>query len=213
MKALFERSNRFLDLPIGGGARAALILAAFLLLPVYWLPLWRITAGPPGSGGELRLDIYGHKIEVVRPEPPPDDANALSEDAEPLAPGPSPLNWFPFVVGALALLFLRSAVVGKTAGLLDVIVLYTYFGLFSLWSFGYRAHDSGKSVFPTALVEVSPLPAPLFGSHSVGGVEIRSYPGPGSLVLLAVGLVLAGAMILVWRQGRTSEREDLRMAG
>ena len=65
----------------------------------------------------------------------------------------------PFVVGAIGLLFLRAAVHGRMASLVDVIVLYGYFAAFSLWSFGYKLYSYGHNLAPTAAVKVPPLHA------------------------------------------------------
>ena len=49
------------------------------------------------------------------------------------------------------------------ADLVDVLVLYLYFALFSLWSFGYKLYSYGHNLAPTAAVKVPPFMPPIFG--------------------------------------------------
>jgi hypothetical protein len=113
----------------------------------------------------------------------------------------------PFVVGGLGLLFLRAAVFGKVSHLVDVVVMFLYFGAFSLWSFAYKLYRYGHDLLPTAAVKVDPFMPPLFGHKQLANFEVYSYPGPGSYALLAVTLMLLAGVVLAWRQrgrGRAS---------
>ena len=96
-------------------------------------------------------------------------------------------KWMPFVVGMLGLLFLRALVHGRIGDLIDVVVLYVYFGLFSLWSFGYKLYSYGHNLAPTASVKVPPFMPPLFGYKKLANFEVYSYPSAGSYALAAVG--------------------------
>jgi hypothetical protein len=111
-------------------------------------------------------------------------------------------KWIPFVVGALGLLFLRAAVHGKMAHLVDVSVLFGYFSLYSLWSFAYKMWSYGHSLDPTAAVRVDPFMPPLFGYRQLANFEVYSYPGLGSYSLGLVALVLFAALFLSWRTQR-----------
>jgi len=93
-------------------------------------------------------------------------------------------KWIPFALGILGLLFLRAAVLGTTGTLVDVFVVFAYFAAFSFWSFGSRFSQYG-----------------------------RSYPGPGAYALVGIVLVLAGALFVAWRQGRSEMAGEARMAG
>ena len=105
-------------------------------------------------------------------------------------------KWMPFVLGALALVFLRAAVVGRVLDLLDSIVVFSYFGLFSLWSFAYKLYRYGHELAPTAPVKVPPFMPPLFGSSQLANFEVYSYPAVGSWALATVGLALLAALVL-----------------
>jgi hypothetical protein len=111
-------------------------------------------------------------------------------------------KWMPFVLGALALLFLRAAVLGKVAALVDVLVLFAYFGTFSLWSFGYKLYRYGHDLAPTAAVTVPGFTPPMFGYRKIANFEVYSYPQAGTYLMAAVMVLLAGALLLAWREHR-----------
>ena len=122
-------------------------------------------------------------------------------------------KWIPFAVGALALLFLRTAALGKLLTAVDTLVLYLYFGLFSLWSFAYKLYTYGHSLASAASVKVAPFMPPLFGHKVIANFEVDSYPAAGSYALAAVAVVLAAAVLLAWREARLAEATDARAAG
>jgi len=205
MKVLFERSNRFLDLPLDLGPRALLVAAALLLLPVYFLPLWKMTMFAPKYPDGLRLEIYAYKLEGGNGGQDIKEINLLNHyiGMRDLTTADfTEFKWMPFVVGALALLFLRAPVHGKMSSLLDVFVLFLYFGLFSLWSFAYKLYRYGHDLAPTAAVKVPPFMPPLFGHKKLANFEVYSYPAAGSYVLAVVALVLTIAVVWAWRQGK-----------
>ena len=58
MPGYFERLNRTLARPVGGGPRVLVVGAALLLVAVYFFPLWNMTMFAPQYPEGLRLDIY-----------------------------------------------------------------------------------------------------------------------------------------------------------
>jgi hypothetical protein len=95
----------------------------------------------------------------------------------------------------------------------DLLVLYLYFGLFSLWSFAYKLYRYGHDLAPTAAVRVPPFMPPLFGHKKLANFEVYSYPGVGSYALAAAVLVLAGAAFLTWREATAIDKVDSLVAG
>ena len=106
------------------------------------------------------------------------------------------------MIGVFGLLFLRAAVLGKVAHLVDVTVLYIYFGLFALWSFGFKMYQYGHSLDPKAAVRVDPFMPPMFGYKKLANFEVYSYPQLGSYALALSALILVAAFFLAWRQWR-----------
>jgi hypothetical protein len=108
---------------------------------------------------------------------------------------------------------LRCAVLGNLRTNIDLLVLYLYFGLFSLWSFGYKLYRYGHDLAPTAAVKVPPFMPPLLGHKNVANIDVYSFPGVGSYALTAAALVVAGAAFLAWREAREEQAADARVAG
>ena len=216
MKAIFERSTRFLAEPLNPGPRLLLLAAFLLLIPTYLMPLWKLTMFAPQYPDGLRLSIYSYKLVGGNGGQDVKEINVLNHyiGMRDLAASDfTEFKWIPFVVGALGLLFLRCAVLGNLATVVDLLVLYTYFGLFSLWSFAYKLYRYGHDLAPTAAVKVPPFMPPLFGRKQLANFEVYSYPGVGSYALAAAVLLLAGAALLALREAKAIDRADSLVAG
>jgi len=216
MKPFLERSHRFLEIPLDRGPRGILVLATMLLAFAYLTPLWRMTMFAPQYPDGLRLSIYSYKLEGGNHGQDVKEINILNHyiGMKDLSTADfTEFKWIPFVVGGLGLLFLRSAVLGKMRMLVDVVVIYLYFGLFSLWSFGYKLYVYGHSLAPTASVKVPPFTPPIIGGKKLANFEVYSYPAAGSYALAGVAVLLLFALVLAWREGRTQEADDARVIG
>lgn len=209
--ARFHRRFHFhalLEAPLGAWARLLLVVAALLIVPTYLTPLWRLTMFAPQYSDGLELEISswhlggGHDGQDVK------EINILNHyigmkdlSAEDF----SEFKWMPFVLGALALLFLRASVHDRLSALLDVGMLFVYFGLFSLWSFAFKLYRYGHDLDPRAAVKVEPFMPPMFGHKTLANFEVYSYPALGSYALAAVAVALAVAFWLAWRASRRGE--------
>ena len=207
MRSLLEKEVRLLDQPLDLGPRALLLVATLCLLGAYLFPLWNMTMFAPQYPDGLRMDIYSYKLEGGNKGQDIREINVLNHyigmrDIE--VADFTEFKWIPFVVGIMGLLFLRAAVLGRMSHVLDVFVLYIYFGLFSLWSFGYKMYSYGHNLAPTASVKVDPFMPPLFGYKKLANFEVWSYPQAGSYALAAAALLLALAFVLGWRRYRSA---------
>jgi hypothetical protein len=206
MRVFLDRANRFLESPLDLGPRGLLVLAAALLVVTAFLPLWNLTMFAPQYPDGLRLDIYAHRLAGGNGGQDVKEINVLNhyigmrdlveEDFTEFA-------WMPFVLGALALLILRTVVHGTVASLVDVTVLFLYFSTFSLWSFGYRLYRYGHDLAPTAAVRVDPFMPPLIGYRQIANFEVYSYPQGASYALGAALLLLVVTLLWTWRTSRS----------
>jgi len=216
MKIYFERSSRFLETPLGIGPRWLLLVAVLLMAPVYLTPLWKMTMFAPQYPDGLRMQIYSYKLAGGNGGQDVKEINVLNHyiGMHELSTAEfTEFKWIPFVVGALALLFLRAVVLGRLGTLLDLFVLYVYFGAFSLWSFAFKLYSYGHDLAPTASVKVPAFMPPLVGHRRLANFDVYSYPAVGSYALAAIALVLAAGLYLAWRQGRADEAVEARVAG
>ena len=205
MRAFIEKSNRFLDQTLGLSPRVLLLGAVLLLLPVYVFPLWDMTMFAPQYPDGLRIHIYSYKLDGGNNGQDIKEVNVLNHYIgmrDLVTEDFTEFKWMPFVVGVLGLLFLRTAVLGKMSHLVDVLVLYLYFGAFALWSFAYKMWSYGHNLAPTASVKIPPFMPPLFGFKQLANFGVYSYPAAGSYALFAATFCLFLAFVLAWRQGR-----------
>jgi hypothetical protein len=205
MRTWIEKSQGFLDVPLQAGPRLLMLVAALLLVPAYLFPLYDMTMFAPQYPEGLRLHIHSYKLDGGHGGQDIKEINVLNHyiGMRDLSSDEfTEFKWIPFVVGALGLLFLRAAVLGKLSHVVDVFVLYVYFGLFALWSFAYKMYWYGHHLAPTASVKVEPFTPPLFGYKKLANFEVYAYPGPASYALALVAVVLAGALFIAWRESR-----------
>jgi hypothetical protein len=113
------------------------------------------------------------------------------------------LKWIPLAMGIFIVLALRAFIFGRIGKVLDLFMLFAYFGVFSLWSFWYKLHYYGHNLDPRASVTVDPFDPPLFGFEQVGQFKVWSYPGIGSYLLIAFGLILLASMIISIKNNET----------
>jgi hypothetical protein len=205
MLRLIERTNRFMAIPLDLKPRALLVLAAALLVAVYLFPLWNLTMFAPQYPDGLRMNIYSYKLDGGNRGQDVKEINVLNHYIgmkDLVTDDFTEFKWLPFVVGALGLLFLRAAVHGTMSQLVDVIVLYLYFGAFAIWSFAYKMYSYGHSLAPTAAVKVPAFMPPMFGYKQLANFEVYSYPALASYALALVVPALLLAMFLAWRRVR-----------
>ena len=203
MRTFLDKSYWFLEGAIALGPRGLLAVAALLLIPIYLFPLWQMTMFAPQYPHGLRLDIYSYKLDGGNNGQDVKEVNVLNHYIgmkELTTEAFTEFKWIPFVVGAMSLLFLRAAVLGKMSHLVDVVVIFLYFSLFSLWSFAYKLYAYGHSLAPTAAVKVAPFMPPLFGYRKIANFEVYSYPGAASYALGGALVVLLAALAVATRQ-------------
>jgi hypothetical protein len=203
MQTFLQRVSRFLAEPIGLAARFMLLAAAVLLVATYFFPLWNLTMFAPQYPEGLRLDIYSYALSGGNGGQDIKEINVLNHyiGMQDLANESfTEFKWMPFVIGALGLLILRALVHGTVESLLDVTMLFVYFGGFSLWSFGYKLYRYGHDLSPSAAVKVPPFMPPIFGGQQIANFEVYSYPRAASYAIATVVVLLLVALILTWRE-------------
>jgi copper chaperone NosL len=204
MRRLLDTLNRHLDIKLGLAPRLLLLVAAVLTGVTLLLPLWNLTMFAPQYGDGLRMDIYAHELEGGRNGQDIKEINLLNhyigmhdlsnEDF-------TEFKWMPFAIGVLSLIMLRAAVHGSMGSLVDAVVLFGYFGAFSLWSFAHKMYTYGHNLAPGAPVKVPPFTPPVFGYQQIANFEVYSYPRAGTYVMLAAAVALFAALGLAWRAG------------
>jgi copper chaperone NosL len=201
MRTYLEKTTSLFETPIDIRSRLLIIIAALLLLPTFFFPLWNMTLYSNRFPDGLALNIYSYKLEGGKTEYRDDvkEINSLNHyiGMRPLREDDfTEFKWIPFVVGGVVLLAMRVVVLGKMSKLVDLCVLFIYFGLFSLWSFHHKLYLYGHELDPTAAVKVPPFTPPIFGHTTMANFEVYSYPDVASYCMATVPLILLAAMWL-----------------
>lgn len=203
MNSTLARSARFLHEPVSARPRILLVIAAVLVLGGYLFPLWNLTMFAPQYSDGLRLDIYSYTLVGGRGGQDIREINVLNHyiGMRDLAITDfTEFKWMPFAFGGFALIFLRAVFFGTMKELVDAVVLFCYFGAFSMWSFAFKLYKYGHELAPNAAFKVQPFTPPVFGYAKIANFEVYSYPQAGTYCLLGVGLLLLVALWLAWRQ-------------
>jgi copper chaperone NosL len=106
------------------------------------------------------------------------------------------MTWLPFVFGIFALLSLRAAVIGRMASLIDLGVLFLYFGAFSMGNFYYRLYSYGHHLDPRAPVTIEPFTPIMLGSQKIANFVQTSLPQSGAILLGLFPVMISAAMWL-----------------
>jgi copper chaperone NosL len=199
MKSFISRTRGILSSPLTGTSTVLVIIAVLILIPTFFLPLWNLEFWSYQYPDSLTLDIYSHKLVGGNDGADLAEINILNhyigmaelhQDAFP------ELKWVPLALGLFIILTLRAAVFGAIGKLVDILVLFSYFGMFSLWSFWYKLNYFGHNLDARAAVKVEPFSPPLFGFEQVGQFKVWSYPSYSSYLLFAFVLLLALSIII-----------------
>ena len=205
MRDFLKRANAFLDRPLDLGPRVMVLAAALALVPTFTSPLYTMTMFAPQYPDGLRLYIYSYKLVGGNNGQDIPEINVLNHYIgmrDLVSEEFGEFKWMPFVIGAFGLLFARTVVMGKMTHLVDSLVLYVYFGAFSLWSFGYKMWVYGHNLDPKAAVKVAPFMPPMYGYKQLANFEVYSYPALGSYALGAAAFCLVLAFFLAARRAR-----------
>jgi hypothetical protein len=185
--------------------RLAVLGAGVLLIVALFLPLWEITMFAQMFPEGIRMSIFAHKLVGGNAGADLQGINILNHYIgmrEIRAADFPEMKFIPFALGFFVLLGFRAAVFGRVHQVVDLLVLFVYFGLFSLAAFYYRMHAFGHQLNPEAPIKVAPFTPPIFGHQHIANFDVYSYPGPGSYLLVVYVLLLAIVLALAARRER-----------
>ncbi len=206
-----DKYQAVLRRPINFQARVLLVLAILSIPFVFQFPLWTMSFQSNQYPDPLRMTIYINHLDGQKTQIRDDlrEINSLNHYI-----GMRPLMetdfaeflWLPFAMGFFALITLRAVVFGNLRDIVDVIVLYVYFSLFSAWTFYRRLYDYGHNLNPEAAIKVDPFMPPFFGRVQVANFWVESFPGGGSYVLGLFGILIIAAFIVAFLNARRLQR-------
>jgi copper chaperone NosL len=205
MTSRLPAMHRILDRPVNRTGRILLLAATVMLLLGGTLPLWRISLVAPQYAEGLTLDMYAYQIVAGNNGQDLAEINTLNHyiGMKPIAQADFlEMKVLPFAIGVFALLGLRAAVLGRIVTLVDLSVLFMYFGAFSLGSFAYRLYSYGHHLDPRAPMKIEPFMPVVMGSQQIANFVQTSLPLAGTICMSAFLVLLIAALVSSVRQAR-----------
>ena len=197
--------QRFLDRPVNGTGRLLLLLSIVALLAGGALPLWRISLVAPQYAEGLTLDMYAYQIVAGNNGQDLAEINTLNHyiGMKPIAQADFlEMRVLPFAIGVFALLALRAAVIGRIVTVVDLAVLFLYFGMFSLGSFVYRLYTYGHHLDPQAPMKITPFMPVVVGSQQIANFVQTSLPLAGTICMGTFFMLLVAVLVSSAREAR-----------
>jgi hypothetical protein len=199
MRAALRHMHRSLDRPLSIRARLLLLAGVVILAVGAWLPVWRIELVAPQYPEGLSLEMHTYKIAAGNNGNDLQEINLLNHyiGMKPIAPADFvEMRWIPFAIGAFVLFGLRAAVIGRIINLVDLLVMFLYFTLFSLATFAYRLYTYGHDLDPKAPMRIEPFMPVLVGNQQIANFMQSSWPLSGSFLMALFVPAVLGAIWL-----------------
>lgn len=196
MSRLFRNLEHFLSKRLSPLSRGLLLASCVLLILTFLFPLWHINLVAPQYRQGLDMWIYSYQLVGGNEGQDIAEINLLNHYigmAEIHEADFWEMQIIPFAIGFFILFGLRAAVFGQMRNVIDHLVLFLYFSLFSLAAFVYRLYSYGHDLDPTAPMNVEPFWPTLVGTKQIANMTQTSLPGISSYLVLAamVCMVLA----------------------
>ena len=194
VSSLLRRGFRFLHKPLNFWSRLLLLAAAISIAVSIFFPLWKMHLVAPQYSDGLDLYIYSYKIQGGGLNGQHlNEINGLNHyiGMKPIeATDFMEMRWMPFVFGLIILMTLRSVVFGEMSNVVDLFVVFSYFGTFSIGSFWYRLYTYGHSLDPHAPMHIKPFTPLLLGTKQIANFRESSYPELGAYLLCVAVLLI-----------------------
>ncbi|MBL7703629.1 MAG: nitrous oxide reductase accessory protein NosL [Ferruginibacter sp.] len=186
--------------------RILLVLCGLALIPVLFVPMWRIDLVAPQYPEGLMLLIYpdklGGNVDII---------NGLNHYI-----GMKTLHTedfveftiLPYLIGFFALFFVIVGLIGKRKLLYLLAFLFVSFGLLAMYDFWRWEYNYGHNLDPDAAIIVPGMAyqPPLIGFKQLLNFGAYSFPDTGGWIFVSVGVVLVFCVFMVWRSSRKKSR-------
>jgi copper chaperone NosL len=185
--------------------RALLFICGLSLIPVLFVPLWRIELAAPQYPEGLKLLIYPGKLAGNV-----DIINGLNHYIGMKTLHTADFIEFtilPYIIGFFALLFMLTAVIAKRKWLYVLLLLFVSFGLLAMYDFWRWEYNYGHNLNPDAAIIVPGMAyqPPLIGFKQLLNFGAYSIPDMGGWIFVSVGALLLFIAIMEWRAGKKNK--------
>lgn len=185
-------------------SRLIVALAALLLVPVFFLPVWTIDLEAPQYPEGIGMEIM---INTIRGQNEWDlqNINGLNHYIGMNEIHPESireLDIMPWLLGGICVLGLVAAATGRKRVLQVWVALFLLLGAAGITDFWLWGYDYGHNLNPDAAIKVPGMAyqPPLIGSRQLLNFTAHSWPGAGGvLAFVSLGL---GSAVLWLERGR-----------
>lgn len=188
----------FLQKPLNLWSRLMLVLGAVAVCGAIFFPLWKLRLVAPQYAEGLEMEIYAYKLEGGNNGQDLIEINNLNHyiGMKPISQADfTEMQIMPFMFGVFILLSLRAAVFGYMGAVIDLFMLASYFGAFSIGAFYYRLYSYGHDLDPSAPMNVEPFTPLLLGTQEIANFTQSSYPELGTYLLWVFMVLL---ILAIW---------------
>ncbi len=212
---MFDFLDRIPDLTdraLPGRGRLLLVAGAVLLAVAIFLPLWQIHLVAPQYPDGLNLYIHSYTLDAGNEGQDLTEINNLNHyiGMAPIEEEDFPeMTFIPFFLGGFSLLALRAAFFGTVKAAIDTLVLFVYFGAFSMWRFYYQLYTYAHNLDPRAPMDIDPFTPILIGWKQIANFTQYSFPREGAVMLLVAAGCFGSALWMGMRsEADTGEVEE-----
>ncbi|HEX6133546.1 MAG TPA: hypothetical protein VFZ24_06270 [Longimicrobiales bacterium] len=184
-------------------SRMVTALAALLLVPVFFLPIWSIDLEAPQYPEGIGMDIM---VNTIRGQGEWDlqNINGLNHYIGMKEIHPDSireLDIMPWLLGGLLLFGLVAAATGRKWLLRAWVIAFVLLAAAGLADFYKWGYDYGHNLNPDAAIKVPGMvyQPPLIGSKQLLNFTAHSWPGAGGM--LAIASLLLGVVALFLSRG------------
>lgn len=177
-------------------ARIAVAVAALLLIPSAFLPVWTVTLHAPQYPQGLSLKIYPYQVSGEIQE-----VNTLNHyiGMQEIEPDEFPeFRFIPFFIlrflalAALAFLVARTEI--AALGWIDFVI----FGIVMLADFQHWLYEYGHNLSPDAPIRMDPFTPQFIGTTQVANFTVSSWPASGAILMGIAGALGPVSLGLEW---------------
>ncbi len=204
-----NRTGKSYEIPIrlSKRERILILVAALLIIPAIFLPIWTITLVAPQYPQGIKMSIYANKLTEYNPETgitnnTPKLINGLNHyvGMHEIKPDEfKEFRWLPFAIIGFGILALLSATIGKWHFATVGWILFILFSVFMIGDFYRWLYEYGHNLRPDAAIKIPPYMPPVIGWKQLANFRVISLPGSGSILMF---LAAALGPIILWLRSR-----------
>lgn len=181
-------------------SRILAIICSLGLIAVLFVPLWQIELSAPQYPEGLVLKIYPDKLSGDV-----DVINGLNHYIGMRTLHAKDFVEFtilPYIIGALALFGLLSALINRKWFFISWVIFFIVFGIVAMVDFYRWEYNYGHNLDETAAIKVPGMSyqPPLIGYKKLLNFGAYSIPDIGGWIFIVVGVLLVFAMIMELRK-------------